>query len=306
MEQIAKKKALVISGGGSKGAFAGGVAQFLIQSNKGEYDLFLGTSTGSLLIPHLALGNIDKIHKVYTNVNMNKIFNVNPFIIKTKGGVDIVTINHFSVLRQLFKGKRTFGESKNLLKLIKSNFPIEEFNELKFSPKDVVVTVTNISNNEAEYKSIKDFTYDEFCEWVWISGNYVPFMSLVTKNGNEYGDGGFSSLVPIQEAINRGATDIDVVILETETNISTNVMGKNPFSLMIDLFRISLEQVEKQNIIIGKLIAVNKDIKLNFYYTPTKLTNNALIFNRDEMTVWWEAGFKYAQEKSQLFSKNKQ
>lgn len=299
-------RALVISGGGSKGAFAGGVAQFLIQNNKNDYDLFLGTSTGSLLIPHLALGNLDKIHEVYTNVDMGKIFNVNPFIIKNKDGVDIVTINHFSVLRQLFKRKRTFGESKNLLKLIKSHFPIEDFNELKFSEKDVVVTVTNISNNEAEYKSIKDFNYDEFCEWVWISGNYVPFMSLVTKNGDEYGDGGFSSLVPIQEAINRGATEIDVVILETETNVTNNVMGKNPFSLMIDLFRITLEQVEKQNIIIGKLMARNKDIKLNLYYTPTKLTNNALIFNREKMKEWWEAGFKYAQEKSNIMSENKQ
>ena len=48
------KKALVISGGGSKGAFAGGVAQYLIEESKQEYDLLFGTSTGSLLISHLA------------------------------------------------------------------------------------------------------------------------------------------------------------------------------------------------------------------------------------------------------------
>ncbi|GAA6773297.1 hypothetical protein AAGS39_40560 [Flavobacterium sp. CGRL2] len=53
-------RALVISGGGSKGAFAGGVAQYLIEEKRHEYDLFLGTSTGSLLIPHLALGHIKK------------------------------------------------------------------------------------------------------------------------------------------------------------------------------------------------------------------------------------------------------
>lgn len=45
-------RALVISGGGSKGAFAGGVAQYLLQNKGRNYDLFLGTSTGSLLIPH--------------------------------------------------------------------------------------------------------------------------------------------------------------------------------------------------------------------------------------------------------------
>ena len=47
------KKALVISGGGSKGAFAGGVAQYLMEEDGQKYDLFLGTSTGSLLVSHL-------------------------------------------------------------------------------------------------------------------------------------------------------------------------------------------------------------------------------------------------------------
>ncbi|MCV9933791.1 patatin-like phospholipase family protein [Flavobacterium sp. LS1R47] len=298
-------RALVISGGGSKGAFAGGVAQYLLEIKKCQYDLFLGTSTGSLLIPHLALGNIHKIHGIYTNVNMGKIFNISPFVVKEKGGIDIVTINHFNVIRQFFKGKRTFGESKGLQKYIKDHFSISEFNQLKKLKTDVVVTVTNLSRNEAEYKSIKDCSYDEFCDWIWISSNYIPFMSLVTKNNSEYGDGGFSSLVPIREAIQRGATEIDVVILETEVNITKNAIGKNPFSLMIDLFRIALDQVEKHDIAIGKLIAKNKNVKLNLFYTPTKLTNNALIFNKEEMKKWWEEGYEYAQNKSEIMSDNR-
>jgi predicted patatin/cPLA2 family phospholipase len=34
-------RALVISGGGSKGAFAGGVAEYLMKVEQYEYDLFL-------------------------------------------------------------------------------------------------------------------------------------------------------------------------------------------------------------------------------------------------------------------------
>ena len=86
-------RALVISGGGSKGAFAGGVAQHLIQEQKRRYDLFLGTSTGSLLIPHLAAGNIQKVYDIYTNVTQRTIFSVNPFVVKKKDGREYVTIN---------------------------------------------------------------------------------------------------------------------------------------------------------------------------------------------------------------------
>lgn len=236
---------------------------------------------------------------------MKNVFDINPFVVKNTNGKEFVTINHFNVLRQFLKGKRTFGESKKLKKHIKDNFSVEEFNQLKVLPIDIVITVTNISSNEAEFKSIHDCTYNEFCEWIWISSNFIPFMSLVTKNGCEYGDGGFSSLVPIKEAINRGATEIDVVILETEISKIKTVLGQNPFSLMIDLFRIALDQIEKHDIAIGKLAAVNKNVKLNLYYTPVKLTNNALIFNKVKMKEWWTLGFNYAKNKSEIMSENK-
>jgi NTE family protein len=299
-------RALVISGGGSKGAFAGGVAQYLMQEKGHEYDLLLGTSTGSLLIPHLALGNVDKIHRIYTNVSMEHIFNINPFVIKKRKGIDIVSINHFNVLLQFLKGRRTFGESKKLKRYIKANFTLSEFNQLKASKCNIVVTVTNLSKNDVEYKCIRDFNYDDFCDWIWISCNYIPFMSLVNKDGSDYGDGGFSSLVPIQEAINRGATEIDVVVLETEVQTAPRIIGKNPFSLMVDLFQTLLDQVEKHDIMIGKLAANNKNVELNIYYTPIQLTDNALIFNKKNMRQWWREGYEYAQNKSDLMSENKE
>jgi predicted patatin/cPLA2 family phospholipase len=298
-------RALVISGGGSKGAFAGGVAQYLMQENGCRYDILIGSSTGSLLIPHLALGEVNKIYNIYSNVNMRSIFDVSPFVVKNKNTPnEMVSINHWNVIKQFIKGKRTFGESHKLLAYIKENFTLTEFALLKSTACEVVVTVTNLSKNEVEYKSIKEFDYDEFCEWIWISCNYIPFMSLVTKNGYEYGDGGFSSLVPIREAIKRGATEVDVIILETEVQTVTKKIGRNPFSLMIDLFQTLLTQVEKHDITIGKLAAKNKDAKLNLYYTPTQLTDNALIFNKDKMKDWWHKGYDYARNKSELMSDN--
>lgn len=295
-------RALVISGGGSKGAFAGGVAQYLIQEKNIDYDLYLGSSTGSLLIPHLALNQEDKIFKLYTNVDMEKIFSVNPFIIKHKKNQEVITINHFNVAMQFMKGKRTFGESKSLKQYIRNNFSEAEFVKLKKSSKDIIVTVTNITKNCVEYKSILDCTYDDFCDWIWISCNYIPFMSLVTKNNCEYADGGISNVVPIQEAIHRGATEIDVIVLETEHNTAEKVIGKNPFSLTIDLFGTIIDQVEKKDIIIGRLAAASNNVKLNFYYTPTKLTDNPLVFNKKLMLDWWKQGFEYAKNKSESMS----
>ncbi len=298
-------KALVISGGGSKGAFAGGVAQFLLEKEADKYDIFIGTSTGSLLISHLALNKIHKIKEIFTSVNQSSIFNRRPFFIKNKNGVFTVSINHFNVLINLIRGSKTFGESYNLRKLIRRSLTQKEFQELKSGSKDVIITVSNLSTNGAEYKSIKDFDYDEFCDWIWISCNYLPFMSLVNKNGFDYGDGGFTNLVPIREAIKRGATEIDVIVLHTETAITKKINSRNPFSLLINLFGTVLEQVKKNDIAIGILAAKNKDVTINVFYTPTFLTDNALHFNKIEMKKWWREGYEYAFIKSEIIGKLK-
>ncbi|MGB5818048.1 MAG: patatin-like phospholipase family protein [Saonia sp.] len=292
-------RAMVISGGGSKGAFAGGVAQYLMQELKYEYDLFLGTSTGSLLITHLALQKIEKIKEVYTSVNQDDIFSNCPFKVTKKYGVENIGINHFRVLRNFYRGSKTFGESHNLLHLIKETITQQEFETVKNGTKNILVTVANLSLNQVEYKSINDCTYEEFCEWVWISCNFIPFMSLVKKNGCEYADGGLGSMVPIEEAIKQGATEVDAIILETEIIHLNRMPSRNVFSLLTNMIEFMIERIEKQNIRIGKYVANHNDALINFYHTPTVLTTNSLIFNKEKMTSWWEHGYNYAKYKNQ-------
>lgn len=191
-------------------------------------------------------------------------------------------------------GRKTFGESKNLRKLIKSTISESDFLELKNSSIETVVTVSNISANEVEYKSINECTYNDYCDWIWASCNYVPFMSLLYKNGCHYADGGFGCLVPIREAIKRGATEVDVVILETETTQVNRIPAKSSFSVLMNTNEFMMDHVEKHNITIGKLYAKQHNVKLNLYYTPTVLTTNSLVFDKKLMTKWWKTGFDYA------------
>ena len=296
-------KALVISGGGSKGAFAGGVAEYLIDEKNNNYDMFLGTSTGSLMVSHLALGKLYELKAIYTTISQRKIFSNNPFVVKTIHGEKVVSINHLNTVWNFINGRKTFGESKNLRKLIKKYVTESYFNRIVASEKDVVITVSNLTSNVVEYKSIKDCTYLDFCDWIWASCNYVPFMSLMKKDGCEYADGGFGCSVPIREAILRGATEVDAIILETEVTQLNRMPSKNPFSLLTNVIEFMMDHVERHNVTIGKLQAKHNNVKLNLYYTPTVLTTNSLIFNKKLMTKWWQYGFNYA--KNEHFEMNK-
>ncbi len=295
-----ERRALVISGGGSKGAFAGGIAKFLVEDKKHNYDIILGTSTGSLMVIHLALGKLTELYKLYSNIKQRSIFSNNPFFVKKIHGVQVVGVRHINTIWNFINRRKTFGESKNLRKFIKRNITKKDFLKVKNSDKEVIVTVSNLTTNQVEYKSINDYDYDDYCDWIWGSCNYVPFMSLLKKNNNEYADGGFGCLVPIAHAIDNGATEIDVIILETEVENLSRLPSTSPFSLLSTVMEFMLDQVERQNVSIGKLKAKQNNVKLNLYYTPTVLTTNSLVFNKKQMIKWWQMGYEYAKEKDKV------
>ena len=290
-------KALVISGGGSKGAFGGGIAQFLLEERQKDYDIFIGTSTGSLMVTHLALGKAEELKEIYSNVDQDTIFSICPFRIKKFRGHQVVSINHLSTIRNFLRGSKTFGESYNLKKLIDARITDAYLEQIRESGKKILVTVSNLTLNQVEFKSLEDNSFEDFRDFIWASSNFVPFMSLLTKDSYEYADGGFANLVPIHEAIRQGATEIDAIILETEVPQLNRLPSRNPFDLITHLFNFMQIHIERFNVDIGRLEALNREVKLNLYYTPTVLTTNTLIFDREKMKKWWNMGYKYAKDK---------
>jgi predicted patatin/cPLA2 family phospholipase len=290
------KSALVISGGGSKGAFAGGVAQYLIENEKQEYDIFMGTSTGSLLISHLASNKINAIKQAFTHVTQASIFSNNPFVIKQKGKIVKTKINHFNVIKNFIRGKKTFGESLNLRQLLSKEISPSLFEAIKTTSSEVVVCVSNLTLNKIEFKSISDCSYDDFIDWIWISCNYLPFMSLVVKNRYEYADGGFGCIIAIEEAIKRGATHVDAIVLTTEEQQLNRMRSRNAFDLLLSTFDFMGNQIYLDNLKVGELLAKKYNVKLRLFYTPRVLTTNSLVFNQQEMEQWWSEGWEHTRK----------
>ncbi|WP_222943828.1 patatin family protein [Pedobacter sp. N36a] len=289
-------RALVISGGGSKGAFAGGLAEYLITVCKHDYKIFIGSSTGSLLVPLLSIGKIDKLKAVFTAVTQDQIFNIDPFIIKKKDGIFKTTINHLGILKMFLKKKMTFGESENLRNLIKKTISRVDYENIQHSGRDVIVTVSNLTKMTVEYKLAKEYSYEDYCDWIWASTSLVPFMSLVSKNGNDYADGGMGDLIPIYEAIQRGATDIDVIVLKSDRSLQQAPAIHNALDLTYRIFGFMLNQIGLDDLTIGKLESLNKKVKLNFYHPLDALTSNSLIFDPEQMKHWWDLGYKCGEE----------
>jgi len=292
-------KALVISGGGSKGAFGGGVAEYLTTVLQKQYDLFVGASTGSLLVSLLAAQQIQKLKKVYTSVKQSDIFSNCPFIMQQQNGQIVTKINHFNVLKQFIRGKKTFGNTHQLRKTIAATFSPNDFEMAKKLAANVWITVTNLSMQTIEYKSIKTCSYEDFCDWMWISANMIPFMSLVQKNNMEYGDGGIGNNIPIEWAIKQGATEIDVIVLTPKSTALNYLPSANVLELTLDIFNFMLNQISQMNLHTAlqmQRYAQHKELTINCYYTPYVLTENPLLFIPKQMTQWWTEGYEAAKQ----------
>lgn len=290
--------ALVISGGGSKGAFAGGVAEYLIKNGDKKYDLFVGTSTGSLLAPLLAAGELELAKNVYTNVSQKDIFSICPFIFKKNenGGYDM-RINHWGIIKMFWRREKTFGDSHNLRKLIGRTFTRASYDRIRSTGKEVVVSVANLTLQQEEYKSSNEWEYEDFCDWIWASTCMVPFMSLVHKTGFDYGDGGFGSVIPIREAVHRGATSVDVIVLYPAIFQVKSPPISNAFSAWNRTYDYMFGQIIKDDLTIGNLEAAHRKVALNLYYTPRLLTEQSFIFDPPQMAAWWEEGRRHFESR---------
>lgn len=240
----------------------------------------------------------EKVKTIYTSVTQDCIFSTNPFIISKQNGVYKTRINHFSTIKMFLKGKKTFGESKNLFHLIKKIITPADFDRMKTNTAEIYITVSNLSTNSVEYKRLKDCGYDDFCGWIWASSNLIPFMSLLEKDGCEYADGGFADLVPISEAIYQGANEVDIIVLRTDKEREPNKPVRNALSLTTRVFDFLMQQISDDDIKIGQLVGKKRMVNLNFYYPPKTLTENSLVFEPEEMRKWWRQGRAFAKEQN--------
>jgi NTE family protein len=300
-------KALILSGGGSKGAYVGGMLEYMKLVDGREYELYLGTSTGTLLQTLTSINRFDKLKEAYTSITLDDIYRVSPF----KPGKDPENpkINLWGILNMHFLHKEpTFGDSNGLKDLIYRFFPKDLYDQTLDSGKILVAAVTNMDKAMTEHYSSKELGkegYSEFVDWTWISCNAVPFTSLVKRNEMYYADGGFTEHIPIRKAIEMGATHIDAISTKPMIYAPINKdLGRNPLRLLERMIDILLWESAERDMEVVKNMALKYDVTLNIYHMPRTLTDNSMYFDKDVMTKWWDEGYEYAKE---LFgNKNKE
>ncbi len=225
------KTALVISGGGSKGAFAVGVLKYMAATPKIKFDTLCGTSTGSLITPLAALGEINLLEKLYTT-------HVTSDIVIT-GNV----INRFA-------GKDTYSlfDAQPLSLLIKKTFTDQMYQAVLDSGRALYLTTVCLQTGRITYFTTSDLPmtspeYDvvriqdasTFRRAMFASSCQPVFMppyQVIENQPWQYVDGGLREYAPVDLAIDTGATEIYAILLTPENPETTGHQFKSPFEIL--------------------------------------------------------------------------
>lgn len=204
--------ALVISGGGSKGAFAVGVITFLKERFPDtDHSILLGTSTGALIAPLVAVGQLARVEQLYTTVRTDDII--------TKG----------NVVSRLLGGNALF-DARPLARLIDTTWTPDLFRQLMESDKHVYVTTVCMQTGEIVYWGNHDapglgaFSVckvrdrQEWIRAVMASTCQPVFMPPIELRSTDaaprqYFDGGLREYIAVEMAIALDATEVHAVAL---------------------------------------------------------------------------------------------
>jgi predicted acylesterase/phospholipase RssA len=304
MENKKIKRGAVISGGGAWGAYGVGL---LSKLNK-DYDVVAGISTGALMSPLVSLSKYNKLKEAYTSVSDKDIFDLKWYLprpIKKNGKENI-----FAILLALIMGWKTFGTTKKLRKTIDKFFSYQEFEEIVNLEKDIIVGAQNLkqSPSRIHYFNIKDMEknhkgYEDFKDWMWASAN-APFgTSLIKKEWSDplfpnktymgqWTDGGLTELAPFTEVANRNCDEIDVIV---HRPLPTDVYEIDSVDNLIENVGVSVDamrfDIEFEYLFINAKLIAEKGTKVTIYFLPRKLSNNSLVFNKNDMTEWVFEGY---------------
>ena len=287
------------SSGGSKGAWGGGVSEYLINTLGRDYKYLAGTSTGTLMIGFIALKKIDILKEGYTSVTIDDVYTLSPYKIKNLGNGKFETkMNYLKIGWNMFiRKQKTFGDSTKLREeLIPKFFTKNDYDDIILHDKELISCVTNLTLGCSEFKSNMDkgMNYEDFCDWVFASTCAAPIMSIIEKNGFEYADGAYIENVPIQTLIDKGCTNIDVIILKPPRLDEIHV--KDAIGIISRLMDVMMWETSETDLELSKLKAKDKDVILNIYKPGRKMTNNSLLFDKDTMVEWWNEGYNFARD----------
>jgi NTE family protein len=278
-------KALVLSGGGVKGAHSVGMLRHILGELKVKYDIFCGVSVGAINCAFLAQYPVGEEQEA--SAKLTELWN---------------TFSTKHVYKRWFPFGRLHGiwkssiyDSSPLSDLVRTHI---DLNKIRESGKHV--TVGTVSITSGKY-TIFDQLSDNFIEAVIASASFPGMLTPVHFLGQLWTDGGIKEQSSIMKAIELGAHSIDIIITSPQTRINHFLEKPNSAQVLKRSFDLATDKITSNDIeksdTYNKLISAGKPVHLKILRPDYNLTEDVLDFDPIKMKEMMEKGYIDAKHK---------
>lgn len=207
------KLALVLEGGGARGAYQAGVLKALFEAGY-KFDGVAGTSVGALNGVMVAQNRFEDSMKIWEEIDFANVLDINNDYGENLANknIDPDTIKYFyGYIKKLFSQRGL--DTTKIKNLIRANID-EEI--LRSSGIDFGIMTYSRTEKQPVAIFAEDMPQGKVADYVMASASFPGFQKTVV-GGQEYIDGGVYDNMPINMMLDRGYKDI--VAIETKSSI---------------------------------------------------------------------------------------
>lgn len=281
-----RKRALVLSGGGSKGAYEVGAINCLMGVRQRRYDIFAGVSVGAINAAFLSQYKDDDVDIHLLNTLWQKR-------LTTKA----VWKRWFPFGRVHGLWKSSLYNSKPLRKLITANYSPDA---TKASGKILRMGAVNLA--DGKYRIFRE-TDDNLLEGVLASSAFPAFLTPAIIEGSQWIDGGLRNVTPLKAAIDAGADEIDIVmtsppgVVEKLGKLTALGIAFRSIDIMSsEIIENDIRMVGCVNLLVHTQCVDRRHIDLNIIRPKKPLGVHSLKFNQVDTNRLIVQGYEDAAE----------
>ena len=273
-----KKYALVLAGGGTKGAYQIGALKALKELGV-EIEAITGASIGAINGAIIAQGDLDRLEDLYNHIKLEDILELSDKN-KIKSNEDIFSAkNMYKIMREVIKEK---GISNIALRKTLDKYL--DVDKLYNSKIDFGLVTFDMENKNGIELFKNDIKKEEMIDYLLASAAFPIFKPQEIKD-TKYLDGGISDNMPISLLLKKGYDNIIVIDISGMGRIKRNVYKGGSFKIIKPREDLgSTFDFNHDNI--------SKNIKLGYLDTMKsfhKLVGNDYYFNREEFNKFFDS-----------------
>jgi predicted patatin/cPLA2 family phospholipase len=219
-----RKTALIVEGGAMRGAWAAGVLSFLYEKGERNFDLVYAASSGACSAAYFVAGMVERgVNIWHEHLSGRKLVRRSNFILRRKPVIDLAYLIDY---------------------VFKQSVPLN-IEAIAKAPTRFYIVLTDCHTGQPEYFHAKD---ENIFDALRASAS-MPFATLGFWSvcGKPYTDGGIADPIPVQRAIEEGATDITVVLTH-RSSFRLSPRSKIVGRLAFPLFPAAAEAWSRQHI----------------------------------------------------------